>query len=120
MSHPAKSIFTFGIYLAGAGAILVVTPNTLFALVGLPSTGEVWARVVGLLTVILGFYFVQAARKELTDFFRWTIYARLAVMVSFTAFVLLGFVSPALILFGVVDLLGAIWTGLALLSSSTV
>ncbi len=117
MSHPAKSIFTFGIYLAVAGAILVITPNTLFALFGLPSTTEVWARVVGLLTAILGFYFIQAARKEMTDFFRWTIYARTAVMVSFTAFVLLGFAGPPLILFGVVDLLGAIWTGLALRSS---
>ena len=34
----------------------------------------------------------------------------------FTAFVPLGLAQPPLILFGVVDLLGAIWTGLALRS----
>jgi hypothetical protein len=119
MSHPAKSMFVFGIYLAGSGAILILTPNTLFALLGLPSTSEVWVRVVGVLTLVLAFYFIQAARKELTDFFRWTGYARISVMIFFTAFVLLGFVGPVLILFGLVDLLGAIWTGSALRSLKT-
>ena len=120
MSNAAKSIFAFGIYLAGSGAILVVTPNTLFAVLGLPSTSEVWVRVVGVLTLVLAFYFIQAARNELTDFFRWTVYARLSVMVFFTAFVLVGFVGPVLILFGAVDLLGAIWTSWALRSVRTV
>jgi hypothetical protein len=57
------------------------------------------------LSLVLAFYFIQAARKEVTDFFRWTVYACVSVMVFFTAFVLLGFVGPVLILFGLVDLL---------------
>jgi hypothetical protein len=117
MSHPAKSVIVFGIYLVGLGAILVVTPNTLLVLFGLPGTSEVWVRVVGMLILLIAFYYINAARKELTDFFPWTVYARSSVIVFFIAFVLLGFVSPILILFGVVDLLGAVWTGLALRSS---
>lgn len=116
MSHPAKSVYAFGIYLVGLGAILVVTPNTLFALFGLPGTSEVWVRVVGMLVLLLAFYYINAARKELTDFFPWTVYARSSVIIFFIVFVLLDFVSPILILFGVVDLLGAVWTGLALRS----
>jgi hypothetical protein len=116
MSHPAKSLFAFGIYLVGLGAILVVTPNTLLGLFGLPGTSEVWIRVAGMLVLLLGFYYIKAARKELTDFFQWTVYTRSSVIVFFIVFVLLGFVSPILILFGVVDLLGAVWTGLTLRS----
>ena len=119
MSNPARSVFAFGVYLIGLGAILVTTPNTLLALFGLPNTSEVWIRVVGMLLLLLAFYYIQTARKELTDFFRWSVYARSSVIIFFIAFVILGFVSPLLILFGVVDLLGAIWTGLTLRSSKS-
>lgn len=53
----------------------------------------------------------------MTDFFRWTVFLRSTVIVFFAIFVLLGFAGPPLVLFGVVDLLGAIWTGLALRSA---
>ena len=114
MSNPAKSVFAFGVYLVGLGAIFVIKPNILLTLFGFPSTSEVWIRIVGMLLLILAFYDIQAARKELIDFFQWSVYARSSVIIFFTAFVMFGFVSPMLILFGVVDLLGAIWTGLAL------
>ena len=119
MSNAAKSIFAFGIYLFGLGAILVVIPNTLFAWFGLPNTSEVWIRVVGMLLLFLAFYDVQAARKEMIEFFRWTTFARSTVIVFLVAFVLLGLVDRQLILFGFVDMLGAIWTTLALRSART-
>ena len=77
MSNAAKSVRFFGLYLVGLGAILLVVPNVLLSVFGLPMTSEVWIRVAGML-------------------------------------VLLGLAAPALILFGAVDLAGAIWTGLAL------
>jgi hypothetical protein len=85
----------------------------------LPHTAEVWIRVAGMLVLFLGFYYTQTARKEMTDFFQWTVYVRSTVIVFFAVFVLLGLASPPLILFGAVDLLGAIWTGLALRSPKT-
>ena len=119
MSKSARSVFVFGLYLAVLGIVLLVAPNFLLGMFGLPSTAEVWIRIVGMLVLFLGFYYIQAARKEMTDFFRWTVYVRPTVIVFFAAFVLLGFASLPLILFGVADLLGAIWTGLALRSPKT-
>ena len=119
MSNSARSVFVFGLYLAVLGIVLLVAPNFLLGMFFLPSTTEVWIRVVGMLVLLLAFYYTQAARKEMTDFFQWTVYVRSSVIVFFAAFVLLGFSSPPLILCGVVDLLGAIWTGLALRSSKT-
>ena len=119
MSNSARSVFVFGLYVAVLGIMLIVAPNFLLRTISRTSTTEVWIRVVGLLLLYLGFYYTQAARKEMTDFFRWTVYLRSTVIVFFAAFVLLGFANPPLIMFGVVDLLGAIWTGLALRSART-
>ena len=120
MSNSARSVFVFGLYLVVLGIILLVVPNFLLGMFFLPSTTEVWIRVTGMLVLFLGFYYTQAARKEMTDFFQWTVYVRPTVILFFTAFVLLGFASPPLILFGVVDLLGAVWTGWTLRSSKAI
>lgn len=117
MSKSAKSVFVFAIYLVLLGTTLLVMPNVLLSLFGLPSTEEVWIRVVGMLVILLAFYYGQAARRELADFFQWSVYARGSVIFFFLAFVALGLARPVLILFGALDLLGALWTGAALRSS---
>jgi len=119
MSSSARSVFVFGIYLLLIGLGFLIVPNTMLGLFGIPATSEPWIRVVGMLLLLLAFYYTQAARVELTDFFRWTVPARASVIVFFAAFVLLGYAPAALIMFGVVDLLGAIWTWLSLRSSKT-
>ena len=118
MSYSARTVFVFGIYLVILGITLIVPPNLLLNAFGFPASNEVWIRVVGMLVLILAFYYTQAARKALTVFFQWTVYARASVFVFFFAFVVLGLAKAALILFGIIDLAGAIWTGLALRSSS--
>ena len=117
MSNAARSVFVFAIYLFVLGLVLMVAPNILLALFAFPSTSEVWIRVAGMLLLFLGFYYSQAARKEMTDFFHWTVYVRSTVILFFALFVVLGFAGPPLILFGAIDLLGAIWTAFSLRSS---
>jgi hypothetical protein len=114
MSKGARSVFVFSIYLLVLGALLVVIPNVLLSPFGFLETEEVWIRVVGMLVLILAYYYSRAARRGLTEFFRWTVHARGAVLVFFAAFVALGLAPAALILFGVVDAAGALWTAVAL------
>ena len=117
MSNSARSVFIFGLYLFVLGIVLLAVPNVLLRIFSLPDAADVWVRVAGMLVFFLGFYYTQAARKNLTDFFQWTVYVRASVIVFFTIFVVLGFATPPLILFAVVDFLGAVWTGLAIRSS---
>ena len=117
MSKAAKSVFVFGIYLVVIGVGFLVIPNTPLALLGFPTTSEPWIRVVGLLLLILAYYYIQAARSEMTPFLRWTVPTRLSVIVCFIILVLLGLAQPMLIGFGVIDLLAAIWTHRALRDS---
>ncbi len=114
MSQAAKSLFVFGIYLCGLGLLLLLVPNLLLPVFGAPPTNEVWIRVIGMLVLCLSFYYVKAARGELTDFIRWTVWARAAVIVYFVSFVLLVSAPKALLLFGLIDLLAAVWTWRAL------
>jgi hypothetical protein len=114
MSHAAKSLFAFGIYLCGLGLLLLFVPNLILPLFGAPPTNEVWIRINGMFVLCLSFYYVQVARHGLTVFIRWTVWARVAVIIYFSAFVLLVAAPRALLLFGLIDLLAAMWTWLAL------
>ena len=112
MGKVALSMFVFGIYVILLGIILMVAPNALLAIFGLPATTEVWIRVVGMLVFLIGYYYIRASRneKEMISFYRWTVHARSSVIIFFIIFAAFGFVKPILIVFGVVDLLAAIWT----------
>jgi len=93
---------------------LLLVPNLILRFFGVPPTNEVWIRVNGMFLLCLSFYYVQTARHELTRFIRWTVLARIAVIFYFSAFVLLISAPKALLWFGLIDSLSAIWTWLAL------
>ena len=114
MSEAAKSLYIFGIYLAVLGLILLLIPNLILQFFGVPPTVEVWIRLNGMFVICLSFYYLQTARNELTDFIRWTVWTRAAVIFFFAAFVLLVSAPKALLWFGLIDLLAALWTWFAL------
>jgi len=114
MSKPAFTLKAFGIYLLVLGVGLTVAPNQMLSLFSMPLTTEVWLRVVGVLVFNIGIYYIYAAKCEARAFFQVSVYTRCLVMAAFIAFVALGLAPPMLVLFGVADLLGAIWTQLAL------
>lgn len=119
MSRSALSVFIFSIYLYLLGFVLVVTPDTLLRIFKFPETDSLWIRVVGMLVIILGFYYSHTARAEFRPFFVWTVVARSSVLLFFIAFVVAGLAPPALILFGVIDFAAAMWTLLAIRSDAT-
>jgi len=114
MSNLKLSITVFGIYLSLAGLSFIVIPNLILPIFGLPATTEIWIRLAGLLTVILGMYFLYSVRHNDRHFFQATLYARLMFFTGVTLFVIFKLGSPMLIAFGLVDLLGAAWTWSAL------
>ena len=114
MSRAARSVQAFGFYLVGLGIALAVVPNLLLGAFGLPATPEVWIRVVGVLVLNIGIYYLCAAADEARRVFRVSVHTRALVLIAFLVFVLLGFASPRLVLFGAVDLAGGLWTLLAL------
>ena len=114
MVTPAVTLRVFSWYVFVLAALLILVPNHLLALFGIPATNEVWIRVVGMLVGCLAFYYLRASQCGLDAFIAWTVPARLSVIVFFGAFVALGLAPAALLLFGVVDALAALWTWRAL------
>lgn len=112
MSSAAKTIAGFALYMTPVGAILVVAPNFLLPLLGLPPTDEPWIRILGMFMIVVSYYYYRAATSEATEFFRATVHGR-TVMALFLAY--LGIVgAPVLVLFAAAELLGAVITALAL------
>jgi hypothetical protein len=114
MSYAAATVFVFGVYLLLLGASLILFPNVLLSWFGVPPTIEIWIRVVGMLVLLLGSYYLLAATSELRAFFRWSVPIRASVMIFFAVFVLLGLAPSMLLVFAAVDVLGAGWTWFAL------
>lgn len=114
MSKAVVSVLVYGIYYLVAGLIYVLLPDLALKLFGFPLEGTWILRVAGVLLGLHGYFYVRAARQELTPYFRWTVHGRVAGFVVFAALAVLGLAQPMIILFGVVDLVGAVWTGLVL------
>lgn len=119
LSAPAKSLLAFGAYLLLLGALLVLAPNFVLGLFGIPPTAEVWIRVVGMLVLVLGAYYALAAVAELRAFMRWSVPIRLCVLLFFASFAVTGLAPAVLVYFGLVDVAGAAWTAWALRRSSS-
>jgi hypothetical protein len=117
VSRAARTILAFGVYCLAVAAVLIVAPNALLGLLKLEPTHEVYIRVLGVVVMTLGFYYIAAARAEVVAFFRWTVWGRPFVLAAFIALVVAGVAPPILILFGAVDAGAAIWTAMALRES---
>lgn len=116
MTKSAQTLFFFALYLFGLGAILLLAPNWLLGLFDIPATTDVWIRVIGMLTIFIGVYYVIAARANFLPILEASVRIRVAVPVFLGAFVAMGWAPPTLLLFGGVDLAGAVWTFLTLRS----
>ena len=116
MSYSGRTVFVFGCYLLLLGLPLLLAPNLLLGLFGFPPPEEVWIRVVGLLVLYLGVYSVLSGRSGNLPFISATVPIRASVLVFFAVFVATEMVSPMLLLLGLPDLFGALWTWRALRS----
>lgn len=116
MSKTAFTIKASCCYILALGLGLVLVPNLVFSLLGMQPTSEVWIRVLGVVIINIGVFFWVAARTEAIALFRASVYVRPLALLWFGAFVLLGLVSPVLLVFGVIEAAGAFWTWLALRS----
>jgi uncharacterized membrane protein len=113
MSTAAKTIIVFGIYMAVTGLILVVSPNTLFNIIGLPPTDEPWVRILGMFMMIVAYYYYRTVQSENEAFFRATIHGRTTIG-FFLVYLALTGAGMVLILFAVGEWIGAALTWWAL------
>ena len=110
MSKSSKSVFYFGIYMVFTGLPIFFIPNLLLEILEVPITTEPWIKVVGLLEMILGYYYITSAKSVYKNMLIASTHGRITVFVVFLVFVILKIAPAVVLLFGTADLLGAIWT----------
>jgi hypothetical protein len=118
MSKPARTLFAFGIYVVVVGIALVVAPAIVTTLLKLPPATVGWARVVGLLALVIGTYDIVGARAESLPYIRASVLVRVCFAAGCAALVACGQMPMSLLLLGFIDLAAAVWTALALRKAS--
>jgi hypothetical protein len=116
MTPAARSLQIFGLYLIGAGSLLLLARGCCWArwaCLRPPTPGAAWPACWW---PFLGIYYLVGARAELLSFMRATVWVRASVIVVLGALVAAGLAPPPLMVFGIVDLAAAVWTALALRS----
>ena len=118
MDNASISMKVFAAYLFAIGEVLLMTPNFLLDLFGFSGTSEVWIRVIGVVVMNFSAFYWFAAKYEARPLYMVSVFTRTFSFIAFTAFALLSLARPMLVLFGAVDLAGALWTYLALKKSA--
>jgi hypothetical protein len=71
--------------------------------------------LLGVAITMIGYYYIRAARQEsMRPLYAWSIHARLGMTVAIIVLVILDLAKPAMLGFAVTELVGSLWTALAL------
>lgn len=105
-----KSLLGQMAYVIFSGLQLLFIPNFLLATFGLEPTSEIWIRVLGMLVLVLSFYYYAMYKNGGKEVVRATVQGRLLFCTGLVIFVLTGMVKPVLLVFAVVETGLALWT----------
>ncbi len=114
MNPTELSVLVFGIYLVVVATGFLFMPNVVLPILKMPKTNEQWIRVLAVLIGVLAYYYIVSALNDLTPFFWATVYGRFGVFICFVGLVIAKKAKSPLILFGIIDALGGLWTLLTL------
>jgi hypothetical protein len=114
MTAAARSLFVFGIYVLVAGAGLLLAPAVVLAPLQLAPPSDGWIRVVGLLALVVGGYDILGARSGDLRMLRASVWFRIGFAAGTAALVGAGAMPAQLLVFGAMDVAGAVWTALTM------
>jgi len=116
MDTATLSIFIWGIYVFLIGVLLLFIPDKTLIIFGYEKPKDHWVRVVGIIALSLGYFYLNSAQNEVYSFYWASIYARIAGLIGFSGLVAFKIAKPKIILFGLIDAIGAVWTLSTLIS----
>lgn len=107
-----------GIYGVCLGLLLIIIPGSLISFFQLPILQEGWARMIGLLALVIGTYDIFCGKNNIKPMIKLSIYVRLGFAIAVVLFVVFNQMPSIIILAGAIDALGALWTMIALKSET--
>ena len=112
MSRTSKSIIYFSFYMEIIGIVMIVFPQIVLKILSISPRADVVVRFLGMVDVLMGYYYLRAGigGEKLRNFYQLTLHTRFATLVFLVLFIILWNVNPIVILFGLIDTGGAVWT----------
>ncbi len=114
MNPACRTIFLFGFYPLLAGLSMIIAPALPLQMMGWPVEGLDWIRMLGVVTMIVGYYYLQLGANDVLTFCRYSAQMRLVIPFVFVLLVLVFNMNPLYIALTAVDFLGGVWTWSAL------
>lgn len=102
------------IYMLGMGFGLLLIPNTILSLFGVPPTNDGWIRVVGALALALTVEYYTMIKQQNTTFFMGTVWGRYLFCAILALLVTMGYLEKPVYLFAILEAGLAVWTHLSL------
>lgn len=112
MSRTSKSILYFSFYMETVGLVMIIFPQIVLKILSISPGADVVVRFLGMVDVLMGYYYFRAGigGEKLRNFYQLTLHTRFAALVLLVFFVIVWNVNPVVILFGLIDTGGAVWT----------
>lgn len=114
MSKSAKTILVYGIYAIGAGLGFLFKPDFFLSLFGFEPASDHWIRIVAILTLGIGYYYISSAIAEDKHFFNISWKGRIWFFAASSMLFVFNKAPWNIVLIGVVDFITAIWTALTI------
>lgn len=113
MRNARFSVLVWSIYVLVIGVSLALVPKQFTQVFGIDEPQEVWIRVLGVVVVVLGVYYLGAVLNNSSWMYRYSVFGRIISTVGL-AYLAIVEGPGQLWLFAAVDALGALWTATAL------
>ncbi|NJK87884.1 MAG: hypothetical protein HC906_19890 [Bacteroidales bacterium] len=117
MKRVDLSIMTWGIYLICLGMSMIIIPLKVVAMFGFAGTEDLWIRFAGILSAVLGLYYIQIAVKSISALYLWKVAGHVFGLVCMVAFILTDVADMRILGTIFFELLACLWTVYALRSS---
>lgn len=108
------SVLVWGIYLLLLGSGLLLLPASLVTLFNLPYGGGFGERMLGVLTLVLGLYYLLAGLQHNTAMYRWKLYGHGLGVCIMTGLMIAGLAPVDLLGTALLDVMAGAWTWTAL------
>jgi hypothetical protein len=110
MKNATRYTFFFGVYMLANGILLMLIPQETLHLFHIELTTPLWARVTGVLTAILGYLYLQAAKAQSVRVFRISTHGRLFASSVFIGLVMIEEAPILFLLLAAIDFISATLT----------
>jgi hypothetical protein len=119
MSRAAKTMFYFAFYIVASSAALLLFPELILKLAGIPTEAAGLARMFGIVLAFLAIYYFTVSRyEEMRPFWRVTTYTRGSMFFIGLVLIYTGQAGWYLLPMVIIESASGLWTAWALKADS--